>query len=220
MRQILTLVLLLPLGCFAQDAALTKIFPMSKGKVHYDTSFLMQTVKDTVFERTRNWVTAEPGYQKNLSMTRLHDDNWNPWKEFLKCTITFPLPFTPTSKQLKATAPQLVYQYTLRVYVIKDYKAQVIIDELSMIGNLDMMGLKLPEGKKDTLNVEDYKTIQQSIKPAKAANATKERLTVYSNYRKADAYIRKHLLELVTLLQQKMEFSELTSPVANSNEKE
>src|SRR5215218_9765440 len=203
MRQILTLALLLPLCCFAQDVALTKIFPVKNGKVRYDSTFLLGPIKDTVFERTKQWVSAQKGYRNDIFMTRTADFNSNDYEEFVKCRITFPISFTSlNNKQHKTVTTQLTYQYNLRVYVKNDLKVQVIMDEVCLVGNLAAIGLNLDKAEKDTLYVEDYKEEQESSKQSKTANATKERTAVYNNYKKADAYLRKNFQQLITLLQQ------------------
>lgn len=166
---------------------------MKDGKVHYETAFLLELPEDTILERTKNWIIEQKGYKNDLWFGRISDWKTSTYQKYLKCRIAFSRPFERTNSKAQLSFPQrLDYLYTLRVYTSNRHKVEIIIDELSLTGNLVSIGISLDKSKKDTIHVEDFQKVQSS-----SPSATKDRTVVFNNYKKADAYLKNSIKEII-----------------------
>jgi hypothetical protein len=194
MRPLFLQFVLLSINCSAQDTTLKRVFPMKEGRVYYETAFILEKDKDSLLDRARQWMTAQKGYQNNLYFGRVSDWKTSITEEYYKCRIAFSLPFITGSKQGKMPR-QLTYMYTVRYYVNNKFKVQIIIDDVSLNGNLAALGLPLNKTTKDTIRVEDFKALQYPS--PNAATAARMRTLVYNNYKQADLYFKNCLKQLL-----------------------
>jgi len=197
MRLIICFMILLPLHSFTQDTSLKKIFPIKDGKVYYETAFLLEIPNDTLFARVKKWITAQKGYQNDLYFTRIYNLKTSIEQQYVKCRISFSQPFSSNNKQ-KADLKELRYLYTLRVYINNLHKIQIIIDNVCLTGNLADIGVSLNKSMKDTIYVEDYQIVQNSL-----PNPSQQRTAVYNNYKKADGYLKNKTKEIIAAIYNK-----------------
>ena len=114
--------------------------------------------------------------------------------EYYKCKIAFSLPFSlGNSKQNPSTVKQLTYVYNVRFHVASKFKVQIIINEVTLAGNLTFLGLPLSKTIKDSIYVEEFRGMQ----PSNSTNAKRIRTLVYDNYKQADTYLKNCLKQLV-----------------------
>jgi hypothetical protein len=177
---------------FSQDTTIKKILAMKNGKVRYETAFVLELPEDTILKRAENWVTEQKGYQNDLFYIKISDWRTSIDQKYLKCRIAFSQ-LLETNNKNKSSLPQdLKYLYTLRVYTSNRHKVEIIIDELSLTGNLTAIGISADKSKKDTIFVEDFQKLQTP-----SPSAVKNREIVFNNYKKADAYLKNSIREII-----------------------
>lgn len=148
--------------------------------------------EDTILKRAKNWILQQKGYQKDLFTTRISDWRTSTEQKYIKCSIAFSQPFETNNQSQSALPKHLNYLYTLRVYTSNRHKVEIIIDELSLTGNLASIGISLEKSQKDTILAEDFQKVQAS-----QASATRNRQLVFNNYKKADAYLKNSIKEII-----------------------
>jgi hypothetical protein len=165
---------------------------MKDGKVRYETAFILELREDTILERARNWVMEQKGYQNDLIFIKISDWRTSTDQKYIKCRIAFSQPLEKNTKTRNSLPQYLNYLYTLRVYTSNRYKVEIIIDQLSLTGNLAAIGVSLDKSRKDTIFVEDFQKVQSS-----SSSSVTNRQIVFNNYKKADAYLRNSIKELI-----------------------
>lgn len=210
MRLLLLTLIVIPICSIAQKntaqkpAMFKKVFEFKKDSVHYERSFFLRIPKDTLFNRAEDWMRSQKPYFEVLKRAKIT----HPTYQLLlsKGYIGLTVPYKSEKPQAKTNKPtSLTFIYTLKVYLKAEQVVQVMVNEVRIAGNLNLIGLKLPDSDMDTLYVEDYDKVQLALATTNQTKTKVENAALFQSYKLANERIKKDIYNLMRILNKDLE---------------